>query len=325
MELPAAPPMVRSPRDLQDAVIAGMDGSPFHAPRRLVDDAAHALERWTRGVTSTSRPQVVVRLDPPGEAGVWLVSVLVAAGAGEPVPIDAALRQDRGSRTLTAEWERLGRAFPAIARVTGPRRGQLALTQDQAWELMTTTGPMLATIAVLLISNTLAALIGRWLLPEVRIAVFVVVIAAAVTAVELTLAAWLPAIHAGLGIFLPLIVTNCLVLARAESFAARNAVGSAMLDALAMGVGFMLVLLALGASRELLGHGSLGAGLDDVLGPAWSGTRIEVFPERHGLLLVLLPPGAFILLGLMLAIRNRLAQRRQVQRGAAIAVGESRA
>jgi len=183
----------------------------------------------------------------------------------------------------------------------------------------------LATIAVLLISNTLAALIGRWLLPEVRIAVFVVVIAAAVTAVELTLAAWLPAIHAGLGIFLPLIVTNCLVLARAESFAARNAVGSAMLDALAMGVGFMLVLLALGASRELLGHGSLGAGLDDVLGPAWSGTRIEVFPERHGLLLVLLPPGAFILLGLMLAIRNRLAQRRQVQRGAALAVGESRA
>ena len=84
-------------------------------------------------------------------------------------------------------------------------------------------------------------------------------------------------------------------------------------------------MLALGTSRELLGHGSLGAGLDDVLGPAWSGTRIDVFPERHGLLLVLLPPGAFILLGLMLAIRNRLAQRRQVQRGAAIAVEESRA
>jgi Na+-translocating ferredoxin:NAD+ oxidoreductase subunit E len=115
------------------------------------------------------------------------------------------------------------------------------------------------------------------------------------------------------------------VLARAESFAARNALWSAMLDALAMGVGFMLVLLALGASRELLGHGSLGAGLDDVLGSAWSRTRIDVFPERHGLLLVLLPPGAFILLGLMLAIRNRLAQRRELRRGAAIAVGVSRA
>ena len=183
----------------------------------------------------------------------------------------------------------------------------------------------LATIAVLLISNTLAALIGRWLLPEVRIAVFVVVIAAAVTAVELTLAAWMPAIHAGLGIFLPLIVTNCLVLARAESFASRNALRPAMLDALAMGAGFMLVLLALGASRELLGRGSLGAGLDEVLGPAWAGVQIAFFPERHGLLLVLLPPGAFILLGLMLAARNRLAQRRQPQREAAIALGDSRA
>ena len=183
----------------------------------------------------------------------------------------------------------------------------------------------LATIAVLLISNALAALIGRWLLPEIRIAVFFVVIAAAVTAVELALAAWMPAIHAGLGIFLPLIVTNCLVLARAESFASRNALWPAMLDALAMGAGFLLVLLALGASRELLGHGSLGAGLDGILGPAWTGAQIEVFPERHGLLLVLLPPGAFILLGLMLAMRNRVAQRRQLHRGATIALGDSRA
>ena len=77
---------------------------------------------------------------------MWLVSVLAATGAGQPVPIDAALRQERGGRTLVAEWDRLGRAFPAIARSTGPRRGQLALTQDQAWELMTTTGPMLAAV-----------------------------------------------------------------------------------------------------------------------------------------------------------------------------------
>ena len=182
----------------------------------------------------------------------------------------------------------------------------------------------LATIAVLLISNTLAAVIGRWLLPEIRIAVFVVVIASAVTVVELTLAAWMPAIHAGLGIFLPLIVTNCLVLARAESFASRRSPWPAMLDALAMGAGFLLVLLALGASRELLGRGSLGAGLDAVLGPAWSGTQLTLFPERHGLLLVLLPPGAFILLGLMLAGRNRLARRQPDRRDAALAFGDSR-
>jgi electron transport complex protein RnfE len=180
----------------------------------------------------------------------------------------------------------------------------------------------LATIVVLLISNTLTALIGRWLLPEIRIAVFVVVIAAAVTAVELTLAAWMPAIHAGLGIFLPLIVTNCLVLARAESFASRNAVRPAMLDALAMGAGFLLVLLALGATREVLGHGTLGAGLDAVLGPAWAAARIDIFPERHGLLLALLPPGAFILLGLMLAAHRRVAHQRQRRRRTApLAVG----
>jgi electron transport complex protein RnfE len=183
----------------------------------------------------------------------------------------------------------------------------------------------LATVAVLVISNTLAAMIGRWLLPEVRIAVFVVVIAASVTGVELTLAAWMPAIHAGLGIFLPLIVTNCLVLARAESFAARNAVWPALLDGLAMGMGFMLVLLALGTTRELLGHGTLGAGLDGVLGSAWSGARLDVFPQRHGLLLVLLPPGAFILLGLMLATRQHLTRRRELRRGAAIVLGDSRA
>ena len=146
MELPAAPPVVSSPRDVQDAVIAGMDGSPFHGPRRFIDDAAQALERWTRGVTSASRPTLIVQLDPPGEAGVWLVSILAATNAGQPVPIDVALRRERGGRTVAAEWERLGRAFPPVGRSTGSRRGQLALTQEQAWELMTTTGPTLAAI-----------------------------------------------------------------------------------------------------------------------------------------------------------------------------------
>ena len=197
----------------------------------------------------------------------------------------------------------------------------LAVSTSVAYGL----GLGLATIVVLLVSNTLTALIARWLLPEIRIAVFVVVIAAAVTAVELALAAWWPAIHAGLGIFLPLIVTNCLVLARAEAFASRHALLPAMLDAVAMGAGFLLVLLALGASRELLGHGTLGAGLDAVLGPAWSGVQIGLFPERLGLQLVLLPPGAFILLGLMLAVRNVAVRRRQLRRSGTLALESSRA
>jgi electron transport complex protein RnfE len=162
----------------------------------------------------------------------------------------------------------------------------------------------LATLAVLVSSNLIASILGRWLLPEVRLAVFVLTIAGAVTAVELSMAAWWPGLHDSLGIFLPLIVTNCLVLARAEAFASRQPVGAALLDALAMGLGFLLVLLVLGGAREFLGRGSIGADLGLLLGAETAGAGIRVFPAGHGFLLALLPPGAFVLLGLMLAVRN---------------------
>lgn len=162
----------------------------------------------------------------------------------------------------------------------------------------------LATLAVLVASNCAAALVGRFLPGEVRIAVFVLLIASLVTAVELALAAWLPGLHAALGIFLPLIVTNCLLLARAEAFASRQPVRHALLDGLAMGTGFLLVLVALGSVRELLGHGSLGGDLNVLLGTGSQSFGWHLFDERHGLLLALLPPGAFILLGLMLAWRQ---------------------
>lgn len=169
----------------------------------------------------------------------------------------------------------------------------------------------LATIAVLIVSNGVAALAGPHLPREIRLAVFVLVIAAAVTSVELAMAAWWPGLHAALGIFLPLIVTNCLLLARAESFAAREPLPRALLDGLAMGGGFLLVLLALGASRELLGRGSLGADLRLLLGECCAGPGWQAFPESRGLLLARLPAGAFILLGLMLALGNaRSAARR---------------
>jgi electron transport complex protein RnfE len=178
----------------------------------------------------------------------------------------------------------------------------------------------LATIAVLLVSNGIAAAVGSRVPREVRLAVFVIVIAAAVTSVELAMAAWWPALHASLGIFLPLIVTNCLVLARAESFASREPVPRALLDGLAMGLGFLLVLLALGASRELLGRGSLGADLQLLFGSRFAGVGWQVFPESRGLLIALLPPGAFVLLGLMLALGNaRAAARRSAAAGEAAA------
>jgi electron transport complex protein RnfE len=170
----------------------------------------------------------------------------------------------------------------------------------------------LATLGVLVVSNLVAAVVGPHLPREVRLAVFVIVIAAAVTSVELAMAAWWPGLHDSLGIFLPLIITNCLVLARAESFASRHPVPGALLDGAAMGTGFLIALVMLGAVRELLGRGSLGAGLELLLGPSFTGTGWQVFPESSGLLLALLPPGAFVLLGLLLALGNaRAAARRR--------------
>ena len=169
----------------------------------------------------------------------------------------------------------------------------------------------LATLAVLVASNVIAALVGPSLPREVRLAVFVVTIAAAVTSVELAMAGWWPGLHTSLGIFLPLIVTNCLVLARAESFASREPVTRAVLDGCAMGLGGMRARRALGASRELLGRGSLGADLHLLLGDRFANSGWQVIPEAHGLLIALLPPGAFVLLGLLLALGQwRAAARR---------------
>ena len=165
----------------------------------------------------------------------------------------------------------------------------------------------LATLVVLVASNGIISLVGRALPAEIRIAVFVLLIAALVTSIELALAAWLPGLHASLGIFLPLIVTNCLVLARAESFASRQPALHALLDGFAMGGGFLAVLVALGSVRELLGHGSLGGDLHVLFGNAAPFAGLHLFGGEHGFLLALLPPGAFILLGLGLAWRQARA------------------
>jgi electron transport complex protein RnfE len=180
----------------------------------------------------------------------------------------------------------------------------------------------LATLAVLLASNALAALAGPRLPREVRLAVFVLVIAGAVTAVELAMAAWWPGLHASLGIFLPLIVTNCLVLARAESFGSREPLARALLDALAMGLGFLAALLLLGAARELIGQGSLGADLHLLFGERMRDAGWRIFGREHGLLIALLPPGAFVLLGLMLALGNAQSARKRDAAAAAPVVAE---
>ena len=209
----------------------------------------------------------------------------------------------------------LGRQNPGLVQLLG-----LCPLLAVSTTLGNALGLGIATLAVLLASSLAASLVGRWLLPEVRIGVFVVTIAAAVTAVELVAAAWLPALHQSLGIFLPLIVTNCLVLARAESFASRRGIFEAAADALGMGVGFLLVLVALGSVREILGHGSLGGDLELLFGEYARGAGRQLFPASSGWLFALLPPGAFILLGLMVAAHNWHVARRARRRGESDAI-----
>ena len=164
----------------------------------------------------------------------------------------------------------------------------------------------LATLMTLLVSNTLVAAIRSSIPPAVRIPLYVLIIASTVSVIELLMQAWLPSLFVTLGIFLPLIVTNCLILGRAESFAARNSVRLSMIDAVSMGLGFLVVLALLGGARELIGQGSILANSDHLFGEMAHSWTVQLFDEQHGLLMALLPPGAFIGLGLLLALKNSI-------------------
>jgi len=167
----------------------------------------------------------------------------------------------------------------------------------------------LATLLVLTCSSAAVSMVRGLLMPEIRIPAFVLIIATLVTVVDLGLQAGLPELSRTLGIFVPLIVTNCTILARAEAFASRQPLVPAVHDALAQGVGFALVLIALGAGREMIGQGTLFAGADLLLGEWAAVLSVQILPQGSGLLLALLPPGAFIGLGLMIALRQFIIAR----------------
>jgi len=171
----------------------------------------------------------------------------------------------------------------------------LAVTTTLAYGI----GLAVATLVVLVASNTLVSATRRFVAPHIRIPVYVLIIAGLVTAVDLAMQAWLFELHRTLGLFVPLIVTNCLIIARAEAFASRQSVSLAILDGLAHGVGFAVVLMVLGALRELLGQGTLFASMDTLFGAAAAGWQIQL---HNGLLLFLLPPGAFLALAALVAL-----------------------
>ncbi len=162
----------------------------------------------------------------------------------------------------------------------------------------------LATLATMVVASTAVSMLRPFLFSAVRIPLYVVIIASTVTVIEFMLQAWAPSLHRTLGIFLPLIVTNCLIMGRAEAFAARQPWRTASLDALAMGTGFLGVLVVLGLMRELIGQGTLFANAALLLGQAGDVLSVRAFSADNGVLLAVLPPGAFIGLGCLLAVKN---------------------
>jgi len=169
----------------------------------------------------------------------------------------------------------------------------------------------IATILVLIISNMSVSLIRNIVRPEIRLPVFVMIIASAVTAIELLIHAWFHELYLILGIFIPLIVTNCAIIARAESFASKNTLGKSFFDGLMMGLGFTLVLVSLGALRELLGMGTLLSNAHVMFGEGMQWLTIVVFPDYEGFLLAILPPGAFMGLAILLAARNYIQKKQK--------------
>ena len=176
----------------------------------------------------------------------------------------------------------------------------------------------LATTLVLVISNGTVSLIRNMVSSEIRIPVFVIVIAAAVTIIQLIIQAYFYDLYLIIGLFVALITTNCAIIARAEAFASKNKVTDSVLDGLFMGLGFTAVLLLLGTMRELIGNGTLFANIQLLFGEGSRWLTMTVIPNYNGFLLAILPPGAFIGLGLIIAGKNIIDQRLKQRREAAL-------
>ena len=180
----------------------------------------------------------------------------------------------------------------------------------------------IATALVMAAANGSVSPVRKFVPNEIRVPVFILVIATLVSVIDMSINAFAHPLHKVLGIFIPLIVVNCIVLARVESFAAKNTPVPSMLDGFMMGLGLAMVLGLLGGIRELIGKGTMFSGLDLVFGPAAKQFVFTVIPDYHGFLLAVLPPGAFLGLGTLIAVRNWIDIRKAAKTNAQAPIPE---
>lgn len=218
--------------------------------------------------------------------------------------------------------EGLWKNNPALVQVLG-----LCPLLAVSGSVVNALGLGIATIGVLTLSNIAVSLIRNSTTEAVRLPVFVMIIAAFTTCIEFLMNAFTHELFLILGIFIPLITTNCIVLGRAEAFASKNAPVASAVDGIMMGVGFTAVLVALGAVRELLGTGGIFANMHLLFGDIAANWHLQLIPDYKGFLVAILPPGAFLVMGLLIAIKN-IIDARTAARAAAqkekVAVGNKR-
>ena len=201
-------------------------------------------------------------------------------------------------------WQGLWNNNPALVQLLG-LCPLLAVTTTAINGL----GLGIATLLVLVGSNITVSLVRNFVPNEIRIPIFVMVIAAFVTIVQLLMNAFTYELYLALGIFIPLIVTNCAIIGRAEAYASKNPVKESAYDGFIMGAGFALALVFLGGMRELIGNGTFFTGAELLLGAWSSGLKLQLFQPEQPFLLAILPPGAFLGMGLIIALKNIMDTR----------------
>ncbi|MFC4258742.1 electron transport complex subunit E [Marinobacter lacisalsi] len=212
---------------------------------------------------------------------------------------------------------------PALVQVLG-LCPLLAVTST----VVNALGLGIATLLVLMGSNLAVSLIRNFVSDSVRLPAFVMIIASFVTCAELLMQAFTYELYQILGIFIPLIVTNCAILGRADAFASKTTPLPALLDGAMMGLGFLAVLIVLGGMRELIGQGTLFVDMDLLLGPMAADWTLNIFRDYPDMLFMVLPPGAFVGLGLLIALKNgidnKLEERRKARNTDVVTAGSKR-